>query len=95
MYRIPSEIDYGIVQNLKYVEDFGRFEAKVLLHLKQAKTRSPNVEFFVNVDARQGENFEDLRLRLVLKAARLYRLYETNLQTPMSEPTTPNLPEAA
>lgn len=92
MYKIPSEIDYGIVRDLAYLDEYGRFEAKVLLHLTNADTRSPELEFIVSVDGRKGEPFEDLRMRLVLKAARLYRMFEANAAQPTpftGEPLTP------
>lgn len=90
MYTLPSEIEYGVIRNLRFVADFGRFEAKVLLHLSGGQARSDNLEFLVNVPAREGEPFEDTRLRLVMKAARLYRLHESGLNV-VAHPQEPPL----
>ena len=74
MYKVPSDIEYGIVRDLRYLPEWARFESKVTLHLKDPSARSDDLEFIVSVDAREDEPFDDLRLRLVLKAARLCRL---------------------
>lgn len=79
MYTLPGEIEYGVIRNLRYVADFERFEGRVLLHLTGAQPSNTEVEFLVNVPARADEPFEDLRLRLVLKAARLHRLHESGM----------------
>ena len=76
MYRIPQEIDYGIVRALEYVPDYGRFEARVALHFTGGEIARAPISVLASVPARENERFEDLRLRLVLKAARLLRLVE-------------------
>lgn len=83
MYRIPTEIDYGTVQDIDYLSDYGRFEAQVVLHFAKGDAVRKPVKILASVAARPGEAFDDLRLRLVLKAARLLRVVE------VSDPPTP------
>lgn len=77
MFKTPSDIQYGVVRDMLYLPEFGRFEAKVVLRIMGEGLRSPDVQFMVNVPARKDEPFADLHMRLVLKAARLFRIHES------------------
>ena len=76
MYRVPDDIDYGILKGFEYLPEYGRFEAQVSLHFVGGAQARPPVTILASVAARPGEHFDDIRLRLVLKAARLLRLVE-------------------
>lgn len=82
----PTEIAYGRVRRLTYLEDFGRFEALVTLHMEGEACES-TTSYLTNVDGHAHDRLEDVKLRLVLKAARLHRLAESGL-VPM-EPAHP------
>jgi len=91
MYRVPQEIDYGILRGLEYLPDYGRFEAQVELHFAGDDTGRPPVAILASVAARAGERFDDLRLRLVLKATRLLRIVEVEDAAQDVTPSEPPL----
>ena len=82
----PAEIAFGWVRDLRFLPDFGRFEAAVVLRLHDIQTGPRNVEVITSVDAHQDEDPASLRQRLVFDAARLMRLADLGLSAEQDVP---------
>jgi hypothetical protein len=82
MQRPPTEIEHGWVYRMQYQPDFGRFEAAVVLRLIAGDLPARDVEVLTSVPAHSGEDEAALRRRIVLDAARLYRLSEAGVAAP-------------
>ena len=72
--KSPAEIEYGWIREARYLPDFGRYEAAVVLHLSGSHDGNRDVELITSVAAHPDESGEALRQRLVYDAARLFRL---------------------
>lgn len=81
----PSDIAHGWVRDVRYLPDFGRYEAAVILRLIAGRT-SRDVEVITSVSAHPDEAPNALRQRLVLDAARLLRLSEVGFPTDATAP---------
>ena len=79
-----TRISRALVQNPRYLEDFGRVEADVLLQFEGQRSDSAGVKVVTSVPLRRNERFESLYIRLTRDAARLWRLLESK-----------NLPQAS
>lgn len=69
-------ITRALVQNPRYLADFGRVEADVVLQMSDGGTPETNVKVITSVPAHEGEGFESLYVRLTQDAARLWRMLE-------------------
>ena len=84
--KTPAEIQYGWIRNLRYLPDYGRYEAAVVLHLMEKGQAPRDVEMITSVAAHQDEDPAALQQRLVFDAARLMRLAEAGLASDIDMP---------
>ncbi len=70
------KITRALVRQPRYLQDFGRVEADVVLYVASPENSESRVKVVTSVPARRGEDFKALYLRLTQDAARLWRLLE-------------------
>ena len=80
--RTPTELQYGWIREMRYLPDFGRYEAAITLHAHDPSHGVRDINLITSVSAHPGEPMNALRKRLVLDAARLMRLSEVGLDAP-------------
>lgn len=79
--KTPAEIAYGWIRDIRYLPDFGRYEAAVILHLADPVDGEKDVELITSVAAHPDETDRALHQRLVFDAARLFRLSDVGFDT--------------
>lgn len=77
--KAPAEIEYGWIRDTRYLPDFGRHEATVMLRLQGAQK---DVQIITSVAQHPDESPKALRQRLVMDAVRLLRMSDVGFEVP-------------
>ena len=70
------KITRAVIRQPRYLEDFGRVEADVILYVASTDNKESRIRVITSVLKRKDEAFTSLYLRLTQDAARLWRLLE-------------------
>lgn len=77
----PSIVEGALIDDLRYVADFGRIEANVVLVLSDQSSKSQPISILTSVPAVEGEEYASLYTRLTQDAAHLWRLLEVEAKS--------------
>jgi len=77
--QMSITVHCGWVRDMRYLPEFCRYEALVVLSVSGGPNGAAEVELVTSVEAHPDEAPRALRERLVYDAARLFRVFETGL----------------